>query len=192
MHELEAVLLSSREEDVQKYLASDLGLLLAAFGDRWHVNECIPKFRFGNEFISDFVIVTGQSFRYKITLIELEPPTEPPFTKAGKYAKRLNDALGQVNDWLTWIHDNDAYFRASLAKAMKSEYGASEVDRPMQFGDRLLVCTKIIIGRRAMMSLEDNKRRATISDQTKDAVEILPYDRLLEISRKMSDSGKGD
>lgn len=130
MKNFETVIESSKEEDVQSYLSKNRQILLAAFGNHWMVNECIPKFRFGNEYVSDFVIVTGQSFSYDITLVELEPPTERPFTQAGKFAKRLNDAIGQVNDWFAWIHDNEDYFRKSLSRAMKNGYGARQIERP--------------------------------------------------------------
>ncbi len=179
MNNLSEILDDSREETVQKYLEKNPSLLLAAFGNRWVVNECIPKFKFGNEFISDFVIVTGQSFSYDITLIELEPPTERIFTQNGKYAKRLNDSIGQINDWLSWINDNMDYFKQSLAKKINNYYGASQING--LHTRRLFVSSKIIIGRRSMLTDEDNKRRATIYAQTNKTLEILPYDRLIEI-----------
>src|SRR5436305_691226 len=104
------ILKSSREEDAQEYLAGHPEILLSAFTLRWRVRECIPKFRFGAEFVSDFVLVEGQSWRYHITLIELEPPTEKVYTRDGKFAKRLNGAIGQISDWLNWIDENESYF----------------------------------------------------------------------------------
>ncbi len=184
MDTLSEILDNSREEVVQKYFEQKPSILLAAFGDRWNVNECIPKFKFGNEFVSDFVIVSGQSFSYNITLIELEPPTERIFTQAGKYGKRLNDSIGQLNDWLSWINDNMDYFKRSIAKKIKSGYGASQiVDLQTR---RLFVSTKIIIGRRSMLTEEDNKRRATILAQTNKTLEIIPFDRLVEIEEQLN------
>ena len=191
--EFNTVLQSSREEDVQRYLSQNLDIILATFGDDWVVNECIPKFRFGNEFISDFVVVTGQSFHYQVTLIELEPPTEKPFTKDGKYAKRLNDALGQINDWFGWIHDNSDYFLQSLSRSMNDEYEASQISADHSSFKRLrerrtLVSAKIVIGRRDMLTEEDDKRRATIFAQTNRDIEILPYDRIVDVASKMRGS----
>ena len=198
MRKFEDVIQSSREEDVQSYLSDNQNILLAAFGDGWAVNECIPKFRFGNEYVSDFVIVTGQSFSYDITLVELEPPTEQPFTKAGKFAKRLNDAIGQVNDWFAWIHENEDYFRKSLSKAMKNSYGARQIEKPhrnerLGFPDenrhRNFVSAKIVIGRREMLTEEDNKRRATIYSQTHKGIEILHFDRLIKLEDRINNVG---
>jgi len=173
------VLASDREEDTQSFLAKHQQLLLAAFGDIWTVNECIPKFRFGTEFISDFVIITGQSCRYEVTLIELEPPTAIPFTKQGKYARRLNDAMGQINDWLAWIHNNDSYFRSRISAAMQNEYGSKQISNPIVQSDLFVSC-KIIIGRRSNMSREDDIRRTTLFRQAHRQLEIVPYDRLLD------------
>ena len=43
-----ATVLQSLDEDkVQKHLTSNSHVVLAAFGSRWAVNECIPKFQLG-------------------------------------------------------------------------------------------------------------------------------------------------
>jgi hypothetical protein len=123
---LEHVLTSAREEDSQLYLAKHPGILLATLGRAVYSNCLIPKFRFGNEHVSDFVFIERGSITVGspwifIYLVELEPPTSRPFTRAGSYAERLNMAIGQVTDWMSWIRSNDAYFRASLSKAVRSD-----------------------------------------------------------------------
>ena len=187
MDDFATILESAREEDSQQYLTQNMDILVAAFGGGWMVNECIPKFRFGTEYISDFVIVTGQSFSCDIVLVELEPPTDNPFTKAGKYAKRLNDAMGQVNDWFAWIHDNQDYFHRSLAKEMDYSEAVDTglADSPSRGRGLDFISAKIVIGRRKMLSDDDNKRRATILKQTNKTIEIVPYDRLLEMESKL-------
>lgn len=185
------VLLSLDEEQVQRYLTSNSDVVLAAFGSQWAVNECIPKFQLGADYTSDFVVVTGQSFHYDIALIKLESPFDPPFLKDGKRGQRLNQALEQVNDWFSWLHENEDYFLRSLTKAMQDGYGASQISSPHRnrFRDngryRELISAKVVIGRRSMLTEEDNKRRATILDQTSRRIEILPYDRLLEIEARL-------
>lgn len=178
------ILVDNREETVQKYLQQNPIILNSAFGLKWAANECFPKFKFGNEFISDFVIISGQSYSYDITLIEIEPPTEKIFTKNGKYAKRLNEAIGQCNDWLSWINENVEYFKTSVSKKFKDGYKAYEMQP--QFMHRIFVSCKIIIGRRNMLTDDDNKRRATIFAQSNKTLEIVPYDRLVEIEKNLS------
>jgi hypothetical protein len=181
------ILNSSKEEDVQSFLKNNSKILLSTFANDWVVNECIPKFRFGNEFISDFVIVSGQSFSYDIILIELEPPTSKPFTKQGVYAKRLNQALAQINEWNSWIENNLDYFRNSLSKQMEHGYGINQLTgMDLKKRGREFISSKIIIGKRSMYSEEDNKNRATLYSQTSKKIEILPYDRLLEVSKKLT------
>ena len=170
------VLKSNHEEEVQSFLKSHPQILLNTFGDRWVVNDCLPKFKFGNEYVSDFVLVTGQSGRYEVTLIELEPPTERPFTQTGSYGRRLNGAINQITDWLGWIHSNEHFFRTSLSNKMIDRYGRDQV---AQTG-RLFIKSRVVIGRRSMMSDSDNRRRATLFDHHKGMLEVVPYDRLLE------------
>ena len=123
---LGSVLASAREEDSQQYLTNHPGILLATLGRRVYSNCLIPRFRFGNEHVSDFVFIergsiTAGSPWIFIYLVELEPPTARPFTRSGAYAKRLNVAIRQVTDWMSWIRSNDSYFRASLSKAVRSD-----------------------------------------------------------------------
>jgi Domain of unknown function (DUF4263)/CHAT domain len=192
-----ATVLQSLDEDkVQKYLTYNSHVVLAAFGSQWAVNECIPKFQLGTDYVSDFVVVTGQSFHYDIALVKLESPFDPPFPQEGKRNQRLNTALEEVNDWFSWIHENEDYFLRSLTKVMSGGYGASQIanSRHNRFRDngryRELVSAKIVIGRRSMLTEDDNKRRATILDQTSRRIEILPYDRLLEIETRLREQSK--
>jgi len=179
---LKDIILSPKEEDSQAYLAAHPQILLSAFANQWDVNELIPKFRFGAEFVSDFVIISGQSYSYSIYLIELEPPTIKPFNNDGTYSQRLNQAMGQINKWRCWIRTNEDYFRESLAKRMDNGYGKEEIllkSRSRGF----FIFSKIIIGQRSHMTEEDNHTRATIRESHK--LEIVPYDRLVDIEEKM-------
>lgn len=185
------ILQDSREDKVQRYSTSHSSVILAAFGSQYAVNECIPEFRLGSDYISDLIVVTGQSFHYDIALVKLESPLDPPFIQNGKRSQSLNSAFEQVNDWFSWIHENEDYFLRSLTKAMQDGYGARQISRSYSDGFRSngryreIISAKIVIGRRDMLTEEDNKRRATILDQTSKRIEILPYDRLLEIETRL-------
>ena len=88
---LDELLDNSKEEILQQYLEQHKKILIAAFGQpEWVYNFVLPKFKFGSDYISDFVVFTGQSYSYWIKLIELEPSTSQVFTKQGDYAQRLN------------------------------------------------------------------------------------------------------
>ena len=108
---LSELLASNKEEPIQKYLEINSKILIATFGmPEWYYKIVIPKFRFGSDYCSDFVIINGQSYSYWIYLIELEPATEKLFTKNGDYARRLNHAIKQVDEWGDWIKRNENYF----------------------------------------------------------------------------------
>lgn len=59
---------------------------------------------------------------------------------------------------------------------MNNEEGPSQ-----NFQDFPSTNIKIVISQRSMLTEEDNKRRAKIFYQTLKKVEIIPYDRFLEI-----------
>ena len=188
---LRDVILSSKEEDSQNYLKNNPEILLYAFANQWHVNELIPKFKFGADFVSDFVIVSGQSWYYDIFLIELEPPTTGPFNKDGTYSQRLNGAMKQINEWFDWIRINEDYFRKSLASRMSDHYGKGQIYseynkvRIRDHDRRFFVFSKIIIGCRHHQTIKDNQTRATIRSLSNQQLEIVPYDRLIEVEEKI-------
>ena len=157
----------------------------------------LAKFRLGNEFTTDFVLVTGHSMRYECVLIELESPIDRLFSKSGIPARKLVSAIKQVGDWNAWISKNGPFFRQELARglgdmaksdlsgeAQRTTYaGAHQIgllDRagfialyPMRFE------FKIILGRRHFLSKADNERRASLC-QLAESLEIVTYDRLLD------------
>ena len=118
---LDELLDNSKEEILQQYLEQHKKILIAAFGQpEWVYNFVLPKFKFGSDYISDFVVFTGQSYSYWIKLIELEPSTSQVFTKQGDYAQRLNHAIKQVDEWSDWIKRNEPYFRDCLHRLTRA------------------------------------------------------------------------
>jgi hypothetical protein len=181
----ELTLQSRKEEVVQAYLANHPEILISVFRPPWSggTTQCFPKFRLGAEFVCDFLILDGHYGRWDITLIELEPPHARAFTKAGNFARRLNEALRQVHEWFAWIHENPTYFRAALSRHC-SEFAGESLETPppewMPHRSRVMTCAKIIIGRRSMLTPTDNSRRHTVFAESERKIEIIPYDRLVK------------
>ena len=119
-------------------------------------------------------------------MIELEPSTSSIFTKQGDYAQRLNHAIKQVDEWSDWIKRNEPYFRDCLQKELKKKYPS--FDETLQHTRRFIVSSNIIIGRRDMLSDEDNKRRA--QEYEKSNLDIITYDRLVDLERKIVQDNK--
>lgn len=184
---LDELLDNSKEEILQQYLEQHKKILIAAFGQpEWVYNFVLPKFKFGSDYISDFVVFTGQSYSYWIKLIELEPSTSQVFTKQGDYAQRLNHAIKQVDEWSDWIKRNEPYFRDCLQKALQKEYPS--FSETLDYTRRFIVSSKIVIGRRATLSVDDNKRRA--QEYEKSNLDIITYDRLVDIEQKITQAEK--
>ena len=184
---LDELLDNSKEEILQQYLEQHKKILIAAFGQpEWVYNFVLPKFKFGSDYISDFVVFTGQSYSYWIKLIELEPSTSQVFTKQGDYAQRLNHAIKQVDEWSDWIKRNEPYFRDCLQKALQKEYPS--FSETLDYTRRFIVSSKIVIGRRATLSVDDNKRRA--QEYEKSNLDIITYDLLVDIEQKITQTEK--
>lgn len=195
MDQFEKILMSEKEEDCQRFLTANKEILLSTFRKK----VCIPKFRFGNEFVSDFVLFDySLSLGHLVSLIELEPSTVRAFTKNGKYAKRLNDAIGQINDWFAWISENEDYFLRTLISAVDAslkdhagsllEFEYEYARKSMWVRKSVFIDAKIILGRRAFLSEDDNKRRMAIYQSTNRTIEITHYDRLLDIYQKAAET----
>lgn len=184
---LDELLDNNREEKLQQYLEQHKNILIAAFGQpEWVYNLVLPKFKFGSDYISDFVVFTGQSYSYWIKLIELEPSTSPIFTKQGDYAQRLNHAIKQVDEWSDWIKRNEPYFRDCLQKELQKKYPS--FNETLDYTRKFIVSSKIVIGRRDLLSVENNKRRA--QEYEKSNLDIVTYDRLVYIEKKIIQAEK--
>ena len=61
-------------------------------------------------------------------------------------------------------------------------------DETLKHTRRFIVSSNIIIGRRDMLSDEDNKRRA--QEYEKSNLDIITYDRLVDIERKIVQDNK--
>lgn len=169
--EFEDILNSNREEDTQVYLKEHPDILQNTFSMGRRKFYPIPKFKLGNEHVTDFLLIEYATSSIEVILIELEPPTCTPFNKNHTFSTRLNTAIGQVTDWVVWIYENADYFERCLDKRCFKKSRFNALGR---------LKTKIIIGRRSMLTEQDNKRREALYGMTSGQIEILHYDRLLE------------
>ena len=63
----------------------------------------LPEFCFGTDYRADFVVMGPFPGGFDIQFIEMEPPNEQLFTRAGKPADRFAGALAQVRDWKIYV-----------------------------------------------------------------------------------------
>lgn len=167
VEEFSRVLDQPAEGPCQRLLTRHSYLLTGAFNP----GLCLPKFRLGSEYETDFLILEVNSLGLHVTLIELEPPTSKPFNKNGTFSRRLNQAVNQIYDWMAWIDKNRSYFKESL-RTHSRRY----------ISERLLTLSsinaKVIIGRRHHLNDRFNSKRQALFK--KSCIEITNYDRLLD------------
>ena len=174
-------ILDKNEESLQKYLENHEKILMATLGMPEYVyNFVLPKFSFGGKYQSDFLIFTGQSSSYWITLVELELASTIIFTKNGVYSQHLNTAMRQVKEWKSWIENNLSCFQKLLYDAICKQ--DSEFNDKFDFCRRFIIKQVIIIGRRNSLSKEDRDRIATDEGS---GIQIITYDRLVECEKRI-------
>ncbi|MGO8929104.1 MAG: Shedu anti-phage system protein SduA domain-containing protein [Limisphaerales bacterium] len=147
------------------------------------------EFPFGSDFRADFVVLGPYSGGFDVHFVELEPPKERLFTKAGNPARRLAGAVAQIDSWRSFIeHDRSAVIRdlAKFFRLRELVYKRRTLPRdhcgwPLYHPQLELHWTfKIIIGRRADLVDEHIQKKA--SYRLHHHIEIMTYDRLLEAS----------
>ena len=180
---LDEIIKTNDEHKIQKYIEDHPEILMASIGTaNWAYNYVLPQFRFGNEGIADFVVMTGQSDSYWIHIVELKLPEDIQFNQDGSFRKPLNKALSQVNGYRTWIEEHMDYFKESLLKRIV------EIDTDFKENfdvtRRFIICVDIIIGRRENLSSENRKITSSFYGNN---TSIISYDRLVETEKRLDE-----
>lgn len=149
--------LGPREEEVQVFL-TDNPILLAP-----DAAKITPKVKLGTEFITDYVLEMAHE---EYVFVEIEPPGERLFTRAGDTTARLNHAIGQVRDWRAWIQDNVAYARQEIEEL-------AGVDDPELW---------FVMGRRPESARDQRSLRRLSKDYH--WIKVLTFDDLIERLRR--------
>jgi hypothetical protein len=165
----------------------------------------LPEFCFGTDYRADFVVMGPFSGGFDIQFIEMEPPIEQLFTRAGKPADRFAGALAQVRDWKIYVDKNRDIVLKELAKSAEKEAllwtrWTQNKKVPSKFPSSLSPLSHlhpkagfnwhyhIVIGRRASLSGEQLGKKAAFHNT--DTVEVMTYDRLIDAA-KAWDTNKG-
>lgn len=76
--------------------------------------ELIPKKKLGDDFITDFVLVTPNDQGPTYTLVEIEKSSHPIIVKDNSLSSQTNHAIKQTRDWDVWLESNKAYLQGKL------------------------------------------------------------------------------
>lgn len=98
---------AEREEDLQIFLKENPMVLHPTA-------EVIPKKKLGEDFITDFVLVTPSDQGSTYTLVEIEKSSHPVLVKDNSLSSQTNHAIKQTRDWDIWLEQNKAYLQNKL------------------------------------------------------------------------------
>ena len=185
---------SKNEHDIGTYLKKHLDLIRVFNEHSWNCVIQRAEFQIGPKYRSDFIILSACSGYWNCVLIEMQSPCDKIFTKKGETSKGLKEAQRQVQEWSMYIEENQAAFRCQLADLAKKEPAyCSRVDEHTSASSELRDSKtviyykyKVLIGRRAFLDNETNKRRNTFG-----SFKIVTFDRLLDYARRLDEADAG-
>lgn len=184
---------AKNEREVMPFIKQNSILIRNVFAKAWNFVHCVSEFKFGNNYISDFLILCADSGSWYAAFIEIESPRARIYLKDGTPSKTLRIAQRQISDWQNWIRKNEHYLRQSFSKLLREidapafckpsmhKYGSAEILDPnivIQF------YYHIVIGRRHLLSMEEQERRMASNYSRFDAP-IATFDRLLDMAQRL-------
>lgn len=190
--DLESALASSTtEQDLSRVLKKHPLLISKVVGGFAYANKVVAEFPFGSEYRADFVALGPYSGGWCIHFIELEPPAAHLFTKSGRMAERLNQAVSQIDSWRRFIATSkDTVLRELSKHLQKNDLVWGERDyEPMDNSGWALYDPRswlhwhyhIVIGRRNALTLDQAGKKASYHDMHD--INVMTYDRLLDAAK---------
>jgi len=170
------------EEDVQAFLTENPVLAMEVFCDGAMPLDIIPKFKLGQDFITDFTVLGIRSFgsQYHIIMVEIESPLDNPFTKEGIFSQHLNHAIKQVMDWDSWLRNKFETFCADLPEKLT----IYKIDNLRDEVRKAFFTYKIVIGRRENYNEANRDTKGAFFHSTHGQIEIMSFDRILDVIEK--------
>jgi len=106
---------NASEEEYQRALEAHPSLVLGAFGHGQSSDLAfLSKPKISSLFVADFAVLSYDQGGCKVCLLEIERATARVFNQAGRPARDLQYAMGQVRDWDRWISSSRRSFVKEL------------------------------------------------------------------------------
>ena len=186
------------ERVVHQFLKENPLIVLNAFATAWNYAEVFSEVPLGAEFRTDFLVLCADSGSWHCHIIELKKPTVALYEANGDDSKDLRLVKRQLEQRKTWINSNQQYFRKTLSKLLaRDDPGAlcSSADEHVSAVTEIQDSSTCVwdryhsvIGRSSAMSqTEKNRRREQMQLGGWGSPEILTYDRLLGIAKKLDE-----
>lgn len=187
---------AATERPVQRWLEKNPLVLSAAVEGIVYPNHVVSQFKFGTDFVADFVTFGAFSGACCFHFVELEPPGAALFTKSGAPAKRLNGALAQVIDWKTYVEKHRESVLRELAKVFQKRdlvFGPRDTEPTDTTGMALYDPRQwvhwyfhVVIGRRSAISKTEAGKKASYFSHNE--VDVMTHDRLLDRAKLFDQS----
>ncbi len=107
---------SEKEEDLQLFLKNHPEFLYPDF------IECYPKFKLGEDYVTDYVLLVNGPQGSEYIFIEIERPNKEIFIKAGQFSADFTQAKDQILEWDNWLTKNHAYVSRKLPNFYKPQF----------------------------------------------------------------------
>lgn len=159
----------SDEEAAQQFLTKNPFFLSEQLP---HCHHVIPKFKFGNQYVSDFVLPEMTSGGTFWVFVEIEPTNAQLVTKRGDYGDRVRQGLQQLRDWQTWMERNRDY----AIRARPNGLGLADIAG---------VWTWLVVGRRSNVTDRFNHLRQQTRER--EGINIMTFDRLISHFQKRAE-----
>jgi len=191
------------EREIHEFLKKHNVLIVTAFNRAWNFYVCVPEFKLGSEFRSDFLILSAHSGHWHAIFIELKDFKTRLYNKNGTPTKPFQKAQNQIKNWREWIRINEQYLRQSFSNILEKKKapaiwpypienhtkgyssGASEIIDMKSYIDFYY---HSVIGRSATLTQEEREFRQ--KDTTWGGAEVATYDRLLTMAKRVDDVEK--
>jgi len=105
-----------KEEDLQLFLKQHPEFLYPDF------IECYPKFKLGDDYVTDYVLLVHGPQGSEYIFVEIERPNIKIFTKAGQFSAVFTQAKDQILKWDNWLTKNHAYVSSKLPNFYKPQF----------------------------------------------------------------------
>lgn len=105
-----------KEEDLQIFLKNHPEFLYPDY------MKCFPKFKLGEDFVTDYVLLVQGPQGPEYVFVEIEKADKEIFVKAGQFSAEFTQAKDQLLDWDNWLTKNHAYASRKLPNLYKPQF----------------------------------------------------------------------
>jgi len=110
------LLKSAQREELQVFLKDHPEFLYPDF------ILCHPKFKLGEDYITDYVLLVQGHQGPEYVFVEIERPEKELFTDSGQFSPKFTQAKNQLLDWDNWLTKNHAYVSQKLPNLYKPQF----------------------------------------------------------------------